>query len=218
MRIAVAPAKLRVQPLGESTAPAIASDNSPKMTDDGKPRNAMQRAWDRYEGSMSGAGVPQKGKAVDDKKYVQSNYPQGRQGASFYARLKPEQYQAFNGTDNVLQLSTTWEMFQLHQKVMAIAVIGGNRTYTFTDVCLRSIDNTCDSKSGYLWYWYKDFTYFLNAVQGSATDPRVGNETAFRLQVSSTTYPDGNGVSLLSLFGGVFIMPALALAALWTST
>ncbi|KAL6764059.1 patched [Haematococcus lacustris] len=251
MRIAVAPAKLRVQPLGESTAPAIASDNSPKMTDHGKPRNAMQRAWDRYEGSMSGAvgtvsaasgrlgaftarrpwlviavsviaslvicvgfarfrlenesdvlWVPQKGKAVDDKKYVQSNYPQGRQGASFYARLKPEQYQAFNGTDNVLQLSTTWEMFQLHQKVMAIAVTGGNRTYTFTDVCLRSIDNTCDSKSGYLWYWYKDFTYFLNAVQGSATDPRVGNETAFRQQVSSTTYPDGNGVSLLSLFGG----------------
>ncbi|GFH08868.1 uncharacterized protein HaLaN_03903 [Haematococcus lacustris] len=242
MRIAVAPAKLRVQPLGESTAPAIASDNSPKMTDHGKPRNAMQRAWDRYEGSMSGAvgtvsaasgrlgaftarrpwlviavsviaslvicvgfarfrlenesdvlWVPQKGKAVDDKKYVQSNYPQGRQGASFYARLKPEQYQAFNGTDNVLQLSTTWEMFQLHQKVMAIAVTGGNRTYTFTDVCLRSIDNTCDSKSGYLWYWYKDFTYFLNAVQGSATDPRVGNETAFRQQVSSTTYPDGNG-------------------------
>jgi hypothetical protein len=39
-------------------------------------------------------------------------------------------------------------------------------------------------------------------TQGSPTDPLAGNETSFRQQVSQITYPDGNPVSLLSVFGG----------------
>lgn len=42
----------------------------------------------------------------------------------------------------------------------------------------------------YLWYWRNSFSQFVANVSGSATDPTVGNVTAFREQVA-TTYPDG---------------------------
>mmetsp|Transcript_34827 Transcript_34827/g.88256 ORF Transcript_34827/g.88256 Transcript_34827/m.88256 type:complete len:913 (-) Transcript_34827:778-3516(-) len=96
-------------------------------------------------------------------------------------------------------------MFQLHNKIMALSVddpaIPGRKA-TFLDLCYRGTDNKCQLDDGYLWYWLKDFTLFLQDVGGSATDPAAGNYTAFKERVSSTTYPDGQPVSLLSVFGG----------------
>lgn len=146
--------------------------------------------------------VPQTGKARDDQDFVKANYPRSKDGASFYAQLAPSQYAAFGG-NNAVQIPVTWEMFQLHQKVLQITVNGDDgQPKTFKDLCYRNQDGTCSEGSGYLWYWYKNFNYFITAVQGSPTDPAAGNVTAFRQQVSNVSYPDGQPVSLLSVFGG----------------
>ncbi len=52
-------------------------------------------------------------------------------------------------------------------------------------------EQKCGRFSRYLWYWENSFNYFIGNVSGSPTDPAVGNETAFRNQVSNTSYPDG---------------------------
>jgi hypothetical protein len=148
------------------------------------------------------SGVPQKGKARDDKAYVESLYPQAQDGASFYAQLKPSRYAEF-GFDNAVQMPVTWEMFQLHDKVMALRVDDDNgKAVTYSDLCLRSLDGSCQMANGYLWYWGKNFTTYLADVQGSPLNPAVGNFTAFKQQVSRVVYPDGTPVSLLSVFGG----------------
>lgn len=62
---------------------------------------------------------------------------------------------------------------------------------TFMDLCYRGIDGKCQLDDGFLWYWLKDFNLFLQNVQGSPTDPAVGDYAAFKTRVSSPVYPDG---------------------------
>jgi hypothetical protein len=145
--------------------------------------------------------VPQTGKARDDRAFVQV-YPKSREGGSFYAQLAPQHWGGFGG-NNAVQIPVTWEMFRLHDKVMAFTVADDNgKDVSFTDLCFRSLDGSCSLSNGYLWYWNKDFAQFLASIGGSTTDPLAGNQTAFREQVSSVVYPDGQPVSLLSVFGG----------------
>ncbi len=73
----------------------------------------------------------------------------------FYAQLNPSQYAAYGG-DSALQIPVTWEMFQLHNKIMNITVTGDSgRRVSYADLCLRKLDGTCDTANGYLWYFYK---------------------------------------------------------------
>lgn len=81
---------------------------------------------------------------------LQSHYPQGKNGASFYAQLKPSRWAEYGG-DNALQIPVTWEMLQLHGKVLNLSVWDAwtGRAVTFLDICykLRST-GACDLATG----------------------------------------------------------------------
>jgi hypothetical protein len=57
----------------------------------------------RVENSSDVLWIPQKGKSVDDKSYVQGNYPRTKPGMSFYAQLQQSKYSMYGG-DNALQI------------------------------------------------------------------------------------------------------------------
>ena len=126
--------------------------------------------------------VPQTGKARDDKVYEESYYPRTREGASFYAQLQPRYWNSYGG-NNALQIPVTWEMFQLHNAVMALTVNGPQGTpVTFANLCARTRAGGC-SRGGYLNFWSYNFNTFITSINGSATDPTAGNQDTYRSQV-----------------------------------
>ena len=80
-------------------------------------------------------------------------------------------------------------MFQLHNAVMALTLYDG-RNHTYADLCYRTLSGTC-SLNGYLDFWDYSFAAFLSSINGSASNPTVGNSALFQSQVSQLTYPDG---------------------------
>ncbi len=98
--------------------------------------------------SPRAAGVPQEGKARDDGDYVDAYYPKSKDGASFYASLQPSRYAQFGG-NNALQIPVTWEMFQLHNKVVALSVALDNGTQAnFSTLCYKKKSGGCDLAGG----------------------------------------------------------------------
>ena len=155
----------------------------------------------RYETSADVLWVPQTGKARDDSNWVSSNYASASsvRGASFYASVKPSMVSTFGS--NALTYQVTWEMFQIHNKVMNISISYNGTSYTFSDLCVLTPAGQCQ-KGGYLNFWGRDFNTFVTSINGSPTDPTVGSDTLFRPQISALIYPDGTPVSFLSVYGG----------------
>jgi hypothetical protein len=103
----------------------------------------------------------------------------------FYAQLAPSRIAEF-GSNNAIQIEVTWVMFQLHNKILAVTVNDHDtgRPVSFKDLCYKNVDGTCDLASGYLRYWNKNFTYFIESIQGSTTDLLRATE-----QLSSSKFP-----------------------------
>eukprot|EP00798_Chlamydomonas_sp_ICE-L_P007446 gene7446-586_t len=156
--------------------------------------------WMRFgmENESDKLWVPNNSKAIEDRDVVESQYPRGQSGASLYAQDKADP------TSNALLIPITWEIFKVHAKILAIEVDGetnGSRV-TYAQICNKDFNGDCRN-SGYLNYFGYSFDQFISAIDGSYTDPTVGNATAFVEITSQTKYPDGKSISMLSLYGGV---------------
>ncbi len=136
--------------------------------------------------------MPQSGTIIDEQNYVQDTYPQAQQGASFWAQLNPAQYAAFNGSSNALLIPVVWEAFQLNQQILNLTVADDDgKMVSFKDICYRNRTGGCAIDTGFLWYWNGDFATFVQSVNGSMTNPLVGNTTAFMQRAGTLTYWDG---------------------------
>ncbi|KAG1663695.1 hypothetical protein FOA52_013263 [Chlamydomonas sp. UWO 241] len=158
----------------------------------------------KYESDANVLWVPRNSKAAVDGDYIAGLFPYRRAGASFYAQLQPDKYAEFGGSENALVIPVTWEMFQLDTKIRKISVEGNSKgkNVTYADICEQTASGSCVT-SGYLNFWDMSFATFVANVSGSATDRTAGNNAAFQAQATSTTYPDGQSVQTLVVFGGV---------------
>ncbi|KAG2484795.1 hypothetical protein HYH03_016448 [Edaphochlamys debaryana] len=80
--------------------------------------------------------------------------------------------------------------------------------YGWSDVCELNFEGQC-KYGGPLNYWSMNFTEYLAAVNGSATDPTAGSRDVLISTVNMPTFPDGGSVSTLSIFGGITLSPLL---------
>jgi hypothetical protein len=76
---------------------------------------------------------------MQNRAYVEQTFGTTDSAAQITGRVKQPYVEQYD--NNVLQLPTTWELFQLYDMVMAISVTVNGENYTYTDVCFEGASN-----------------------------------------------------------------------------